>query len=100
MKQSYIAAKERWAKKMAGQLKREVASTDRLPPGQRQVDNFPVLDLGVQPDVPLEKWSLKIHGKVECPTTLDWAAFNSLPQFSDTSDFHCVTVETRGFSFD
>ena len=92
MKESYIAAKERWAKKMAGQLKREVASTDRLPPGQRRVDTFPVLDLGIQPDVALDKWSLKIHGKVENPMTLDWKQFNELPKFTDTSDFHCVTT--------
>ena len=45
MKDSYIAAKERWARKMAGKEKPAVRSTNRLPPGQRQVHNFPVLDL-------------------------------------------------------
>jgi DMSO/TMAO reductase YedYZ molybdopterin-dependent catalytic subunit len=48
MKEAYIAAKERWARKMSGAAKPEVRSTDRLPPGQRQVHNFPVLDLGVK----------------------------------------------------
>ena len=48
MKDSYIAAKERWARKMAGQATPTVRSQDRLPPGQRQVHNFPVLDLGVR----------------------------------------------------
>ncbi|MCC7376627.1 MAG: sulfite oxidase-like oxidoreductase [Verrucomicrobiales bacterium] len=92
MKDAYIAAKERWARKMAGQAKPEVRFQDRLPPGQRLVDDFPVLDLGVVPDVPLDQWSLRIHGKVEKPVTLDWAAFRALPQFKDTSDFHCVTT--------
>ena len=92
MNERYIAAKERWAKKMVGKLKRDVPSVDRLPPGQRQVDNFPVLDLGIQPVIASEKWSLKVHGKVENPVTLDWNQFMALPQFKDTSDFHCVTT--------
>ena len=54
MKENYIAAKERWAQKMAGKARPPVRSADRLPPGQRQVHNFPVLDLGVQPDVQLD----------------------------------------------
>lgn len=92
MKESYLAAKERWAKKMAGQLKPTIRTMDRLPPGQRRVDNFPVLDLGIQPEIELDQWALKIHGKVENPMTLDWEGFNALPQFADTSDFHCVTT--------
>lgn len=92
MKDAYIAAKERWARKMAGQHKSTPCSADRLPPGQHLVQNFPVLDLGVRPEVPLEKWALKIHGKVENPVTLNWQQFMALPQFKDTSDFHCVTT--------
>jgi DMSO/TMAO reductase YedYZ molybdopterin-dependent catalytic subunit len=92
MKDAYIAAKERWARKMAGQAKASVRSSDRLPPGQRQVHNFPVLDLGLQPDIPLEKWELKIDGLVDHPMTLTWDQFLALPQFKDASDFHCVTT--------
>lgn len=92
MKESYIAAKERWAAKMAGKTRRGARSTNRLPPGQRLVTNFPTLDLGIQPEVPLEQWQLKIHGKVAQPLTLDWAQFQKLPQFKDSSDFHCVTT--------
>jgi DMSO/TMAO reductase YedYZ molybdopterin-dependent catalytic subunit len=92
MKEQYIAAKERWAAKMAGKAKPVVRSTDRLPPGQRLVNNFPVLDLGIQPEVPLDKWELKIHGQVENPVTLTWEQFLGLPQFADVSDFHCVTT--------
>jgi DMSO/TMAO reductase YedYZ molybdopterin-dependent catalytic subunit len=93
MKEAYIAAKERWARKMAGQKPAASApSADRLPPGQHQVHNFPVLDLGVRPSVSLKEWRLKIHGHVENPVTLDWEQFLALPQFKDTSDFHCVTT--------
>ena len=92
MNEDYIARKERWARKMAGKERPQVRSTNRLPPGQREVHNFPVLDLGVQPEVSLEEWSLKIHGRVENPVTLTWKDFLGLSQFSDTSDFHCVTT--------
>ncbi len=92
MKDDYIARKERWARKMAGQEKPPVRSTDRLPPGQRQVHNFPTLDLGVKPEVPLEEWELYIHGKVENPVRLKWTDFLALPQFKDVSDMHCVTT--------
>ncbi|MBI1176363.1 molybdopterin-dependent oxidoreductase [bacterium] len=105
MKDSYIAAKERWAQKMAGKGKRSIRSADRLPPGQRLVTDFPTLDLGIQPEVPLERWELKIHGKVASPATLNWERFKALPQFKDVSDFHCVTtwsqfdMEFEGVSF-
>lgn len=92
MNERYVAAKERWAAKMAGKPRLETRSTSRLPPGQREVHNFPVLDLGIKPEVPLEQWELSIHGKVRNPVTLTWAQFMALPQFQDTSDFHCVTT--------
>jgi len=92
MKEAYIAAKERWARKMADREKPAVRSANRLPPGQRQVHNFPVLDLGIQPEIPLDKWELKIHGHVENPTTLSWSQFLAFARFKDVSDFHCVTT--------
>lgn len=92
MKDSYIQAKERWARKMAGQRSATARSADRLPPGQRLVHNFPVLDLGIRPEVSLDQWQLKIHGLVENPVTLNWKQFLNVPQFKDVSDFHCVTT--------
>lgn len=94
MKQAYIAAKERWARKMAGQspVAPKPRSRDRLPPGQRLVHDFPVLDLGVHPEVPQDQWQLKVDGLVENPVTLNWSQFMDLPQFKDVSDLHCVTT--------
>ena len=40
---------------------------DRLPPGQHLVRNWPVLDLGQTPDIPLRAWRLDITGAVERP---------------------------------
>jgi DMSO/TMAO reductase YedYZ molybdopterin-dependent catalytic subunit len=92
MNDRYIAAKERWAAKMSGKARPHVRSHDRLPPGQHTVNNFPVLDLGIRPEISLDEWTLKIGGKVENPVTLSWKDFMALPQFKDTSDFHCVTT--------
>jgi DMSO/TMAO reductase YedYZ molybdopterin-dependent catalytic subunit len=56
---------------------------------------WPVLDLGRQPKVPLDKWRLVIDGAVEAPQTLTWADFMALPQIEDVSDFHCVTTWSK-----
>ncbi len=67
----------------------------KLPVGQHVVRNWPVLDLGDQPDIPLAKWRLEIGGLVENPVTLTWDDFMALPQVEDVSDFHCVTTWSR-----
>src|SRR5688500_16112912 len=66
-----------------------------VPVGQHLVKHWPVLDLGEQPDVPLDKWTLEIGGLVETPMTLGWNEFIALPQAEDVSDFHCVTTWSR-----
>jgi len=92
-KERYIAAKQKWAEKQLAQgfKPRAVAAIDRLPPGQKLTTGFPVLDLGVQPDIPLTEWTLTLDGLVEKPTVFSWEQFNALPQVTDLSDFHCVT---------
>jgi DMSO/TMAO reductase YedYZ molybdopterin-dependent catalytic subunit len=66
-----------------------------VPIGQHLVKNWPVLDLGEQPDVSLKDWRLDITGLVENPFTLTWDEFLALPQTDDVSDFHCVTTWSR-----
>ncbi len=67
--------------------------------------DFPVLDLGLHPEIRLSDWCLHIHGHVENPVKLSWAEFQQLPQFEDVSDFHCVTtwsqfaMKWRGVAF-
>ena len=67
----------------------------QLPVGQHEVKNWPVLDLGEQPDVSIDTWKLDVGGLVENPMTLTWDRFLSLPQAEDISDFHCVTTWSR-----
>ena len=42
----------------------------KLPVGQHEVRNWPVLDLGELPEIDLRSWSLTIGGLVENPFTL------------------------------
>jgi DMSO/TMAO reductase YedYZ molybdopterin-dependent catalytic subunit len=67
----------------------------RLPIGQHEVKNWPVLDLGEQPEVALSDWKLEVAGLVENPFTLTWDQFLALPQVDEVSDFHCVTTWSR-----
>ena len=96
-KARYIEAKQKWAEKQKarGVAARAVASTDRLPPGQKLTAGFPVLDLGVRPEIPLDEWKLSLDGLVEKPAALSWADFGALPQVDDVSDFHCVTTWSK-----
>ncbi|CAN0399533.1 unnamed protein product [Discosporangium mesarthrocarpum] len=70
-------------------------ATDRLPPGQRLVESWPVLDLGVQPDIAHEEWVFTIDGLVENPISWTWEDFLAQPQVDITSDIHCVTGWSR-----
>ena len=66
-----------------------------LPIGQIVTKKWPVLDLGVQPDVSLSEWQLVVDGEVENPLRLNWTDFMALPQTEDVSDFHCVTTWSK-----
>ncbi|MFB6281501.1 MAG: molybdopterin-dependent oxidoreductase [Haloferacaceae archaeon] len=78
---------------------------DRLPPGQRETDGFPVLSKSGTPRIDPEKWSLDARGAVGTPLTLDMGAFRGLPSETQRQDFHCVTgwsklgVEFTGVPF-
>src|SRR5258708_9364528 len=96
MNPSILERKERWAKKMAGQGSRVLErSSERLPPGQHLTSGFPVLDLGIQPDIKLSEWSLELSGELEEPMKLSWDEFSRLPRLQEISDFHCVTTWSK-----
>jgi DMSO/TMAO reductase YedYZ molybdopterin-dependent catalytic subunit len=67
----------------------------QVPVGQRVVPHWPVLDLGVHPEISREAWSLVVDGFVAQPLQLSWADFMALPQVEEDSDFHCVTTWSR-----
>lgn len=102
--QGFIEAKEKLAK--LGRGKKSVSSGhNRLPPGQRLTQAFPVLDLGVRPDFDPDTWRLTVSGAVAKPRQFTYQELLALPPTSLTADFHCVTrwskfdVKWRGVGF-
>lgn len=90
-----VESKERWAAEGRLLTRAGPINPQRLPPGQREVKNWPVLDLGIQPEIPLDAWELTIDGLVAHPVTWGWADFRTQPPFEDVSDIHCVTAWSR-----
>ena len=64
---------------------------DRLPPGQKATDGWPVLHYGTVPRIDLESWSFQISGLIDQQVNLSWADFCALPRVTLTNDIHCVT---------
>jgi len=95
--QRLVEAKEKLARTRAelGRGVGETPSEGRLPPGQKLTDSskdFPVLDLGIQPEIPLNAWKLELVGECENPQTLDWTDFEAIGIIDLITDFHCVTT--------
>src|SRR5438046_5023058 len=88
--------KRKWAREgrfLTGKTARP--EDQRLPPGQHLTRDWPVLDLGNIPKLPLEHWRLDLYGAAEHPVGWDWNAFLDLPQSKSVSDIHCVTTWSR-----
>ena len=91
-----IRSKEQWAAdKRLITGRPDLGHVNQLPPGQKEVKTWPVLDLGVQPDVKPENWRLQIGGLVENPLHWTLPEFMALPQQDFVSDIHCVTQWSR-----
>jgi DMSO/TMAO reductase YedYZ molybdopterin-dependent catalytic subunit len=66
-----------------------------LPPGQKAVQGWRVLDLGIVPRISTAELRLAVDGAVERPLALGFADLLALPQASVAVDFHCVTGWSR-----
>lgn len=89
-------SKERWAQEgrfLTGHSARP--ESERLPPGQHRVSNWPVLDLGVRPEVSRERWQLAVTGAVRQTLRWNWATFAARATTHAVSDMHCVTTWSR-----
>ncbi len=80
---------------MADDAASDKKNSSRLPPGQRLTTKFPILDLGIKPNIAPADWSLTVGGAVETPLTWNWADFMAQPQIETISDIHCVTTWSR-----
>ena len=68
---------------------------NRVPPGQRLTDRWPVLHYGPVPRFDPAKWSFHIWGLVNQERALSYAEFTALPRVKVFSDIHCVTTWSR-----
>lgn len=68
---------------------------DRIPPGQRAVEEWPVLHNGSIPDIDISKWTFAISGLVVNEIKLDYKEFSSLERVKVLSDIHCVTTWSK-----
>ncbi|MBN1161353.1 MAG: sulfite oxidase-like oxidoreductase [Dehalococcoidales bacterium] len=73
----------------------DTLKANRVPPGQRLVEKWPVLHYGSVPKIDTSKWTLKITGLVEKERTLTYEEFTALPMVEVFSDIHCVTTWSR-----
>ncbi len=68
---------------------------NRLPPGQKLTEKWPVLHYGKVPSIDVKKWTFTMAGVVEKERTLTFDEFAALPQVEVFSDIHCVTTWSR-----
>jgi|SRR5687767_1060528 len=69
----------------------ETAEAHRLPPGQYETKDFPVLSAGPTPRTPLSSWDFTIRDVDGRSARWSWDAFQALPRDTPTVDIHCVT---------
>jgi DMSO/TMAO reductase YedYZ molybdopterin-dependent catalytic subunit len=70
---------------------RRPADPARLPPGQYETRDFPVLAVGPTPPHAADNWSFAVSGAVSRPITWSWEEILALPRETVTVDIHCVT---------
>lgn len=93
LKDKLVETKESWAREGRGLTGSHGQA--RLPPGQHQTVDWPVLDLGIHPNLSQTEWSLTVAGAVETPLRWSWDDFLAQPQTESVSDIHCVTTWSR-----
>ena len=69
--------------------------SQRIPPGQKLTEKFPVLTYGDIPDIQTKDWTFTIEGLVKVKTIYNWNEIMSIEQIALTKDFHCVTQWSR-----
>jgi DMSO/TMAO reductase YedYZ molybdopterin-dependent catalytic subunit len=72
--------------------RRQAAPTaGRLPPGQYETRDFPVLSAGPTPHTSVATWDFTVSGPSTPLARWTWAEFQALPHETVTTDIHCVT---------
>jgi len=71
--------------------RRPQASPGRIPPGQYETKDFPVLSAGPTPRTSLAGWDFTIRGLDRKSVRWSWEELQALPHETPTVDIHCVT---------
>ena len=71
--------------------KRAPAPSGRLPPGQYETRDFPVLSAGPTPRTPIATWDFTIRDSDGHSVKWSWNELRALPRETPTVDIHCVT---------
>jgi DMSO/TMAO reductase YedYZ molybdopterin-dependent catalytic subunit len=71
--------------------KRVPGQAGRLPPGQYETRDFPVLSAGPTPRTPLATWDFTLRDLDGRAARWAWSEFQTLPRATRTTDIHCVT---------
>jgi DMSO/TMAO reductase YedYZ molybdopterin-dependent catalytic subunit len=71
------------------------ANAQRLPPGQHETNDFPVLSHGPTPHVDLASWRFTLSHGQRPLASWSWEEFNALPQTRWSGDIHCVTTWSK-----
>jgi DMSO/TMAO reductase YedYZ molybdopterin-dependent catalytic subunit len=64
---------------------------DRIPPGQRLVKGWPVLQYGPIPRFDESTWDFQVSGLVEAPFSVSYEELKALGPATVRADMHCVT---------
>jgi DMSO/TMAO reductase YedYZ molybdopterin-dependent catalytic subunit len=89
-----------------GRRRTDSGHGNRIPPGQHEIVDFPVLSAGPTPHEPLNRWDFVIDGLVAVPARWSWQELTALPAQEFVVDISCVTKWThldmrwRGVSVD
>src|SRR5690348_12371995 len=67
----------------------------RIPPGQYEERDFPVLSAGPTPHTPLSKWDFTVRAVDGATMKWTWDELQALPHENITRDIHCVTKWTK-----
>ena len=74
-----------------GRRRETGAELAKIPPGQYETDDFPVLSAGPTPHTPLDRWTFSVTDSGEERRVWSWDEFRKLPTETISVDIHCVT---------
>ena len=73
----------------------DILRANRIPPGQKLTNKFPVLHYGSVPKINVSQWKFSIAGLVDKERELNFTEFASLKRVKVLSDIHCVTTWSK-----